>query len=519
MRMWFEPNKADIGFNYTSRKEAQKSQIKWFPTNKGGSYRKWYGNLELVVDWQDDGVRIRNFKDANGKLRSRPQNLKECFSDGITWTVICNHSSFRYSPIGMLYNNKGPILGFKNNERNYFILGFLNSKVAEYILQILSPTLGFESGYISNLPYINRIDHIPIISNLVKSCIFLSKQDWDSFEFSWMFKKDPVVSTINGIYSDVNNNIPINLEKCFSCWAEKCNQSFKKMKHNEESLNRFFIDIYKLQNELSPEVEDKDITIHYIVDTKEDAPEGLQKSSYLLTKQDVIKSLISYAVGCIFGRYSLDEEGLIYAGGDWDPSRYQKFPADQDNILPICDEEYFEDDIVGLFIKFIETVYGEETLEENLSFIADALGGKGTSREVIRKYFLNDFYKDHCKTYKKRPIYWLFDSGKKNGFKALVYMHRYQPDTIARMRTDYVHEQQSRYRTAIIDLENRLNDTSTSERVRLNKQLIKLKVQSDEIRIYEEKIHHIADQMIEIDLDDGVKHNYALFQDVLAKIK
>ena len=240
-------------------------------------------------------------------------------------------------------------------------------------------------------------------------------------------------------------------------------------------------------------------------------------------KED-IRSFISYAVGCMFGRYSLDIDGIAYAGGKWDASKYASFPADKDNLIPICDYEYFEDDIVGLFVEFVKTVYGADMLDENLKFIADALEGKGQPKEVIRNYFLNDFYSDHCSRYSvtgsgKRPIYWLFDSGKKNGFKCLIYMHRYQPDTIARIRTDYVHEQQARYRTAIADLENRIANASTSERVKLNKQLKTLNDQATEIHAYEEKIHHLADQMISIDLDDGVKKNYAIFKDVLAKIK
>ena len=237
-----------------------------------------------------------------------------------------------------------------------------------------------------------------------------------------------------------------------------------------------------------------------------------------------IKSFISYAVGCMLGRYSLDVNGLAYAGGEWDASKYTTFEADKDNIIPICDDEYFQDDIVGRFVKFVEIVYSKEMLDENLKFIADALGGKGQPKDVIRNYFLNDFYADHCSMYSvtgsgKRPIYWLFDSGKKNGFKALIYMHRYQPDTIARMRTDYVHEQQGRYRTAITDLESRIANADTGSRVKLTKRLTKLQNQAEELRVYEEKIHHLADQMIRIDLDDGVKHNYAIFQDVLAKIK
>ena len=284
-------------------------------------------------------------------------------------------------------------------------------------------------------------------------------------------------------------------------WEADGNARFNQLKANEEELNRIFIEIYGLQDELTPEVEDKDVTVRKA---------ELQRE---------IKSLISYAVGCIFGRYSLDVEGLAYAGGEWDSSKYKTIIPDTDNILPICDDEYFDDDLLGKIVNFVEVVYGKETLEENLRFIADALGGKGTSREVIRNYLLSDFYTDHLKVYQKRPIYWLFSSGKKNGFKALIYMHRYQPDILARMRTDYVHEQQERYRTQLSMLEETVNSAAPSERVKLSKQIAKLKDQALEIGKFEEKIHHLADQMIEIDLDDGVKVNYAKFQDVLEKIK
>lgn len=302
-------------------------------------------------------------------------------------------------------------------------------------------------------------------------------------------------------------------------WKAEANGRFAQLKSNEEELNRIFIEIYGLQDELTPDVADKDVTVHFVVDHKDMIPESLQGSKYVLTKRDMIVSLISYAVGCMFGRYSLDVEGLAFAGGDWDESKYKTFIPDEDNIIPICDDEYFDDDITGRFIEFVKVVYGAETLEENLKYIAAALEGKGTPREIIREYFLKEFYKNHVKEYQKRPIYWMFDSGKKNGFKCLIYMHRYQPDTIARIRTDYVHGQQSRYRTAIADVEDRMQDASTSEHVKLNKKLKKLNEQAEEIRLYEEKIHHLADQMISIDLDDGVKHNYAIFQDVLAKIK
>lgn len=296
------------------------------------------------------------------------------------------------------------------------------------------------------------------------------------------------------------------IEDKYREWEAECEARFNQLKENEEELNRIFIEIYGLQDELTPEVEDRDVTVR-----KAD----LQRE---------IKSLISYAVGCMFGRYSVDVEGLCYAGGEWDASKYKTIIPDDDNIIPICDDYYFDDDIVGKFVEFVRKVYGEETLEQNLRFVADALGGKGTSREVIRNYFLNNFYSDHCSTYSvtgsgKRPIYWLFSSGKKNGFKALIYMHRYQPDLLARMRTDYVHEQQERYRTQLQMLETNVLSAAPSERVKLNKQISKLKDQELEIQKYEEKIHHLADQMINIDLDDGVKVNYAKFQDVLEKIK
>lgn len=305
----------------------------------------------------------------------------------------------------------------------------------------------------------------------------------------------------------------------FTAWQAECETRFQQLKSNEEELNRIFIDIYGLQDELTAEVADKDITVHRIFNTKDDVPESMKGSAYVRTLRDEIVSLISYAVGCLFGRYSLDVEGLAYAGGEWDSSKYQTIIPDADNILPICDDDYFEDDLTGKFVDFVRVVYGEDTLEENLKFIADALGGKGTPREIIRSYFINDFFADHCKTYQKRPIYWLFDSGKKNGFKALIYLHRYQRDLLARMRTDYVHEQQERYRTQLSHLADALEHASGADKVRLTKQQKKLQDQSRELQTYEEKIHHLADQNIELDLDDGVKVNYAKFGDVLAKIK
>lgn len=306
------------------------------------------------------------------------------------------------------------------------------------------------------------------------------------------------------------------------------NARFEQLRANEEELNRIFAKIYNMEGEVPIEVEDRYVSVACIFDTADEIPESYKGNKYVRTKRDEITSLISYAVGCMFGRYSLDVDGLVLADqgatvDDYlakvpDPD-HVTFMPDADNVLPITDDEYFDDDIVRYFIDFVRTAYGEETLEQNLAFIAEALGGKGTSREVIRTYFLKDFYKDHCQTYKKRPVYWLFDSGKKNGFKCLVYMHRYQPDLLARIRTDYVHEQQERYRAQIGYANDALVSAERGERVRLDKRIKKLNDQLKETIAYEEKLHHLADQMIKIDLDDGVKVNYAKFQDVLAKIK
>jgi hypothetical protein len=396
----------------------------------------------------------------------------------------------------MMFESKGSGCFPKNSSIIYVMQGFLNSKVTMYYLGALAPTVDYSEGSVLKLPFwdIKNLD----VEDRVRECIRLARDDWNSFETSWDFKEHPFITAAR-LATGIGEITTI--KQAYMDWQGVADGRFSTLKANEEELNRIFIDVYGLGDELTPEVSDKDVALRRA---------DLQRE---------VHSFISYAVGCMFGRYSLDTPGLVYAGGVWDASKYATFHPDNDAIIPLCDDEYFEDDIVGRFEKFIEAVYGKETLEENLRFIADALGGKGSSREVIRNYFINDFYADHLKVYQKRPIYWLFDSGKKNGFKCLIYMHRYQPDTIARIRTDYVHEQQSRYRTAIADLDQRINSATTSERVKLSKQLAKLQAQAEEIRVYEEKIHHLADQMIEIDLDDGVKHNYAIFKDVLAKIK
>ena len=310
-------------------------------------------------------------------------------------------------------------------------------------------------------------------------------------------------------------------------WKEECEQRFLKLKENEEELNRIFIDIYGLNDELTPDVADKDITVHRVYDSKDDVPESMKGSNYVRTLHDEIVSLVSYAVGCMFGRYSLDVDGLAYAGGEWDGSKYKTFIPDADNCIPITDEEYFEDDIVGLFCAWLKKVYGEDTLEENLDFIANALGNKGkTSREVIRNYFLTDFIKDHIKTYQKRPIYWLFDSGKQNGFKALVYMHRWNADTIGNVRVEYLHRIQRVYEKEITRMQEIIDNSHDNKEIsNATKRKEKLQKQIKETKDYDAKIAHLALSRIDIDLDDGVKVNYEKVQtadgkkmQILAKI-
>ena len=477
---------------------------KWFPMSKGGSFRRWYGNLEWVINYENDGKEIKDFAISIYKCSSRTiQNTQFYFQEGLTWSALTSGGfSVRWQERGALFGSGG-YCAFTDENIQKYILALMNSKVTGAFIQFVSPTLNFEVGHIKTIPVVIDKKNHAKVDELVLDNIRISKQDWDSFETSWDFVTHPFITYRSGAgYADIPmNKWQYRIADAYHTWESNATAQFDLLKKNEEELNRIFIDIYGLQDELTPEVEDKDVTVR---------------------KADLgrdIRSFISYAVGCMFGRYSLDVDGLVYAGGEWDNSKYASFAADKDNIIPISDDEYFEDDIVGRFVKFVEVVYGKDTLDENLKFIADALGGKGQPKDVIRNYFLNDFYSDHCKIYQKRPIYWLFDSGKKNGFKCLIYMHRYQPDTIARIRTDYVHEQQARYRTVIADLEQRIANASTGERVKLNKKLTALQTQDAEIRTYEEKIHHLADQMISIDLDDGVKKNYAIFQDVLAKIK
>lgn len=551
IRLWYEICYPKMGIRFKSRNEAIESKKKWFPYNKGGDYRKWYGNNEYVVNWENDGFYMRNYKDEKGKIPAHAFNLEYIFKENITWNSLSSYKfAARYTDYGFLYDASGSFADVKS-EYLYYTLAFLCSEVSLFYLSAMNPTLNFQKGNISTLPFILNSGNLNEVNRITKDCIQVSQDDWDSFETSWDFKEHPLVrlskdlwdatavgATMSYYYSG-HPKVGSPLELCYMLWQGECNERFNKLKANEEELNRIFIDIYGLQDELTPEVEDKDVTVR-----KAD----LQRD---------IKSLISYAVGCMFGRYSLDTEGIAYAGGNfdevywkykgqaaldengepidggyagisladyhypkfhdtdnWETATELSFEPDADNCIPITDEEYFEDDIVGLFCAWLKKVYGEDSLEQNLDFIAKALGNKGaTSREVIRNYFLNDFIKDHIKTYQKRPIYWLFDSGKQNGFKALCYMHRWNADTTGNMRVEYLHRMQRVYEKEINRMQEIIDNSRDNKEIsNATKRKEKLQKQIKETKDYDAKVAHLALSRIDIDLDDGVKVNYEKVQ-------
>lgn len=535
LRMWYE-----VESEKTSLWKKQDRTKKWYPMNKGGAYRKWYGNLEWVINYENDGLEIKDYAISIYRCSSRTiQNTQFYFKKSLTWSALSSGTfSVRWSDEGAIFGSGG-YSAFCEDQIIEYILGLMNSKVNSIFVQIVSPTLNYEVGHIKTIPVIFDEEKHGMVDEKVGNCIRFSKIDWDSFETSWDFKCHPLIPNIRGVWDtdemkNGTDNLPqrLYIEACFDTWQELCDNRFAQLKANEEELNRIFIDIYGLQDELTPEVEDKDVTVRR-ADLGRD-----------------IRSFISYAVGCMFGRYSLDKDGLILAGqsfesiyfeataprsgtgvagapGDYVPTgefyiktedgtKQCTYNPDRDNIIPITDEEYFSDDIVGRFFEFVETVYGKDTLEENLDFIAQALGNKGnSSREVIRNYFIKDFYKDHLKVYQKRPIYWLFDSGKQNGFKVLIYMHRYDADTVGRVRTDYLHRAQNYVETAMKSAEYTIeNTTVASEKSKAMKAVSKYTKQLAEMQTYDQAIAHVANQRIEIDLDDGVKVNYAKFQGV-----
>lgn len=506
VRIWYEVEADKISF--PSKKFNKESLYikKWFPYNNGGNFRRWYGNNEDVVNWENNGNEIKNYN------RAVIRNSQYYFKSGLTWTSISSSKlSVRYFEEGYLFSSAGFCL-FVDKEYINFINGLMNSKVAMHLLEVLSPTLNFNVGDIAKVPIFIQLFENQYVNEIVNKCIFISRNDWDSFETSWDFKKHPLLA---------HKGSSKTIEEAFSNWAEFAEKQFYKLKANEEELNRIFIEIYGLQDELTPEVDEKDVTIRKADRVRD------------------IKSFISYAVGCMFGRYSIDVDGLIYAGGDWKEKwrdgkvrKIEKdengnvisdtwvdatYLPDEDNIIPILDDEYFDDDIVSRFIEFLKVTFGEEKLEENIDYIAETLGKKPseTSRQAIRRYFLKEFYKDHVQVYKKRPIYWLFDSGKEDGFKALIYMHRYDEYTVARVRTDYLHPLQRKYESEVKKLDALIeSNVSEREKAAARKKKEKILKQMKECLFYDQVIAHVANQRIKIDLDDGVAVNYAKFQNI-----
>ena len=503
LRLWFEVSYPKMRFGTSSGEETIINGGKWFPHNKGGEYRKWFGNNTWVVNYWNNGFDIKAEKAENLRLGLIEKKNSQCwnseyyFKECLTWSRISSGNfGIRYSPQGSVFDTAGTAIFASSNTLKY-LLGLLSTKIVGEILAMLNPTLTFQTGDIAKLPvYFEREE---TVIETVNSSIKISSNDWNSFEISWGFQQHPMVRFYSSKGQNFDNGVKI--ETCYREWSDECDYRFKQLKSNEEELNRIFIDIYGLQDELTPEIDDKFVTVRH-ADLKRD-----------------IRTLLSYTIGCMFGRYSLDIEGLVYAGGEWDSNKYTSFIPDADNIVPITDEEYLEDDVVGRLCEWLKVVYGVETLEENLDFIAKALGNKGnSSREIIRNYFLTDFFKDHCQTYSvtgsgKRPIYWLFDSGKHNGFKALIYLHRYNVDTIGNLRIDYLHRMQRIYESEIGRMQDMIDhSTNAREAGQATKRKDKLTKQLKECREYDEKLAHLALSRIELDLDDGVKVNYRKMQ-------
>lgn len=488
VRFWYEIDLNNIGFNYKNRQVAEESAKKWFPYDKGGEFRKWFGNNYLVVNWEKDGIEIRNFKNKNGKVRSHNYNLDYIFKSGLTWSALTSGNlSIRYTMVGHLFDNAGSKL-FTNDSNIFRILGYLGSVVSNYYVSILNPTMNIQPGTISELPYINNDDIA--IDKLVNLNIRLSKFDWDAFETSWDFQKSPLL-TQNAA----------SLRQAYNSWSNEALTRFNQLKSNEEKLNRIFINLYGLQGELTPEEDDKEVSVRKADQVRD------------------IKAFLSYFIGCVFGRYSLDHDGLVYAGGDWDNSKYTTFKPNKENIILLTDRQYFDDDrdIIIRLKEFLTKTFDPETLTENMDFIAQTLDPKkferGTSAEdIIRTYFLNDFYKDHAKIYQKRPIYWEFNSGRNKGFKALMYLHRYNTEQLPMVR-HYLHELQPAMNDLIEVDQNLLDqETTASAKSKYRKTIATLNKQMNEIMKYDQILDHLSQNPVDLDLDDGVLVNHDKLQ-------
>ncbi len=496
LRFWPEVDIRKCKFNAVSASDAAGSSARWFPYSKGSGYRKWYGNFDYLVDWENDGYKIKHFFDNNGDLRSRPQNTQTYFRSGIVWsTLSTGRPGFRWHDLGVIYSDLAQIILLDNNELDFRLMGFLNSEPSAYFLSFLAPTIRFHSGYVGQLPWNLEVNN----GGNVEKLIDISRFDWNSFETSWGFSVHPLIACIE----DISDSLSIS----FSNYQNFCKTQFCISRALEEENNRIFIEAYGLQDELSPEVPDDQITL-----TRADREKDCQR-------------LISYAIGCMMGRYSLDEPGLIYAHAGnvgFDPSRYTRFPADADGILPITDEHWFDDDAPERVREFLQAVWGPDTLAENMAWLAESLGAKAseTPAETIRRYIADKFYKDHLQTYKKRPIYWLFSSGKQGAFQALVYLHRYHEGTLARMRAEYVIPLSAKMAARLEMLEQDANAASSAAaRTKVRKQIESLRKKQTELLAFDEKLRHYADMRITLDLDDGVKVNYGKFGDLLEGVK
>ena len=533
LRIWNEINYSKIGYSMSNSQEALESKKKWFPYNKGGEFRKWYGNQEYLVNWENNGYSIKEY------AHLVPRSLKYMFLPNISWSKISSSNiSFRYYPKGFMFDVAGLSMFLQKGISHFYIIGFLNSKISHKILTFFSPTLNFEVGHISNIPIIRKENSL--IENLVEENISISKEEWDSRETSWDFEK---LSLVDGK----------DLRTAFENYCSHWRDNFVQLHKNEEELNRLFIEIYDLQDEMDEKVAFEDITILKkeadIVQIDNSIPKEFSTESekYLydrgisleFNKDELVKQFLSYAVGCIMGRYSINKSGLIIANSDdileLSENKFivkgidgeirqeieSKFLPDEFGIIPITDEKDFSNDIVEKVKEFIKFVYGEENLKDNLNFIAEALGNKDNkpAEEIIRAYFIKDFYSDHLQRYQKRPIYWLMNSGKKNAFSCLFYIHRYEPLTVARVRTDYLIPYQEMLENKRKFIERQLSDDNISakEKKNIEKQLKELDTLLKELREYANEVKHIAEQKIPLDLDDGVNVNYEKFEAILKK--
>ncbi|MGH2326253.1 BREX-1 system adenine-specific DNA-methyltransferase PglX [Leuconostoc lactis] len=503
LRQWFEVNYDKIKFDAKDISESVSSNKKWFPYNKGGSYRKWYGNYDYVVNWENDGQAIKNFKFPNGKQRSVVRNPNYYFREAITWSLITSGGfSIRYRSAGSIHDVSGMSAFSSSHDKLMNILGLMNTPIGNHVFKMLNPTINLQIGDFNSFPVLDKAIDNPEINEKVTGAVAISKNDWDSFETSWNFKMHPLIRHID------EHNRNWNLKEAFEVWKSEAQDRFDQLKDNEEELNRIFIDLYGLQDELTPDVANKDVSVRLADEVRD------------------IKSFLSYFVGLVFGRYSLDVPGLIYAGGDWDSDRYKSFQPNKDNVLILSDDAYFNDsrDIINRLKEFLRVAFGNENVQANLEYIAQIIGkGGGTAEEKIRQYFIKDFYADHVSVYSKRPIYWEYNSGKKEGLRALMYVHRYDADTTGMIRTDYLLPLQEAYENALANFES-LVESETVAKIRkvYEKKVTRLTNQIDEMKMFDQVLQHLATARIEIDLDDGVVENHVKIQDgqkLLTKIK